>query len=287
MMFVYYVQGLLYLGSMCYGNAGWHKMSGLIVQLGYKSAFKVNKMCFRTLPVAFQRYCLKALWLLQKQLRAAFLLKCSSFTNSKRRFQKKQLLNLTKCTFIFFGFKSLFQLLKAKTNAHLFPDLLSRLSTAKFELFLVQAWLIWNQRNLVNHGGRLNKRSRDYLKDFHQAQEQLIIPIRNIGVHIWQLSLESIFKLNFDATIFSELNNFGVGAIICNEKGKMVASMLAKCSPVGDSEEAETLACRKALEFAIDVGFSKLVIVGDNAYVMKSISSTGINLPRLGHIIHD
>ena len=65
----------------------------------------------------------------------------------------------------------------------------------------------------------------------------------------------------------------------------MIASMLAKGPPVGDSEEPETLACRKVLEFAI--GFSKLVIKGDNAYVMKSISSTGINLPQLGHIIHD
>ena len=125
------------------------------------------------------------------------------------------------------------------------------------------------------------------MKDFHQAQEQLIIPMRNTGVHIWQPPSESIFKLNFDATIFSKLNNFGVGAIICNEKGEMVASMLAKGPPMGDSEEAETLVCRKTLEFAIDVGFSKLVIEGDNAYAMKSISSTGINLPRLGHIIHD
>ena len=110
----------------------------------------------------------------------------------------------------------------------------------------------------MNHGRRLNERSRDYLKDFHQAQEQLIIPMRNTGVHIWQPPSESIFKLNFDATIFSELNNPGVGAIICNEKGKMIASMLAKGPPVGDSEEAETLAYRKVLKFAIDVGFSKI-----------------------------
>ena len=62
--------------------------------------------------------------------------------------------------------------------------------------------------------------------------------MRNTSVHIWQPPTESIFKLNFDAIIFSKLNNFGVGAIICNEKGEMVASMLAKCSPIGDSEEA-------------------------------------------------
>ena len=68
----------------------------------------------------------------------------------------------------------------------------------------------------------------------------------------------------------------------------MIASMLAKGPPVGDSEKAETLTCKKALEFAIDVGFSKLVIEGDNANVMKSISFTGIKLSRLGHFfIHD
>ena len=82
--------------------------------------------------------------------------------------------------------------------------------------------------------------------------------MRHTGVHIWQTPLESIFKLNFDATIFSELSNFDFGAIICNEKGKVIAFMLVKGNPMGDSEEVETLACRKALEFAIDVGFSKI-----------------------------
>ena len=95
------------------------------------------------------------------------------------------------------------------------------------------------------------------MEDFHQAQEQLIIPMRHTGVHIWQPPLESIFKLNFDSTIFLECNS-DVVAIICNEKGKVIAFMLVKGTPMGDSEEVETLACRKALEFAIDVGFSKI-----------------------------
>ena len=34
--------------------------------------------------------------------------------------------------------------------------------------------------------------------------------------------------------------------------------MSVKGTPMGDSEEVETLACRKALEFSIDVGFSKI-----------------------------
>lgn len=82
--------------------------------------------------------------------------------------------------------------------------------------------------------------------------------MRHTGVHIWQLPLGSIFKLNFDATIFSELNCSVVGAIICNEKDKVIAYMFVKGTPMGDSEEAETLAGRKALEFSIVVGFSKI-----------------------------
>ena len=41
------------------------------------------------------------------------------------------------------------------------------------------------------------------------------------------------------------------------------------------------------MEFAIDVGFSELVIKGDNINVMISISSTSVNRSRLGHIIED
>ena len=57
----------------------------------------------------------------------------------------------------------------------LFQELLSRLPTTKFELFLVQAWLIWNQRNVLNNRGKLkdsmwlNRRAADYLDEFWQA----------------------------------------------------------------------------------------------------------------------
>ena len=79
----------------------------------------------------------------------------------------------------------------------------------------------------------------------------------------------------------------GVGVIIRNCKGEVMAAMIAKGPPVGGSEEADFLACRKALEFAIDTGFTDLVIEGDNAVVMSSLSSSGANQSWLGHIIQD
>ena len=42
-----------------------------------------------------------------------------------------------------------------------------------------------------------------------------------------------------------------------------MAMMSSKGPAVTDSEEAEILACRQALEFAIDAGFVDLVVEGD------------------------
>ena len=64
----------------------------------------------------------------------------------------------------------------------LFIEMLNRLTSPEFELFIVQAWLIWNQRNAVMHGKKivdprwLNKRACDYLNEFQRSQEQLDIP---------------------------------------------------------------------------------------------------------------
>lgn len=66
-----------------------------------------------------------------------------------------------------------------------------------------------------------------------------------------------------------------------------MAALLARREVVDDSEEAKVLACRKTLEFAVEVGFSELIVEGDNVTVMQAISSTHPNLSRLGLIYED
>lgn len=83
---------------------------------------------------------------------------------------------------------------------------------------------------------------------------------------------------------YSDLHASGFGAIICNDRGEFMAALSAKGPAVFRSEEAEVLACHKALEFTIDAGFSELVLEGDNASVMNSISFSRVNSSCLGHI---
>ncbi|XP_075653331.1 uncharacterized protein LOC142623764 [Castanea sativa] len=162
------------------------------------------------------------------------------------------------------------------------------------EVVLVQAWLIWNQRNRVVHGGKfhdpgwLNNRARVLLEEFRTASA-LMGPAygRQSTRDTWQPPPSLVFKLNFDVALFSTLNSFGFGAVIRNEKGEVTAAMAAKGPEVFCSEEAELLACRKAIEFSVDAGFSELVIEGDNSSVMKVISAMQDDHSMLGNVIGD
>ena len=52
-----------------------------------------------------------------------------------------------------------------------------------------------------------------------------------------------------------------------------MATMSVRGPAVHSSEEGELLTGQKAVEFAIDASFSKLVLEGDNVNVMQAISS--------------
>ena len=51
--------------------------------------------------------------------------------------------------------------------------------------------------------------------------------------------------------------------------------------------EAELLACRKAIEFAVDAGFSELVIEGDNSSVITTISTMKIDQSLVVNVVED
>ena len=72
-----------------------------------------------------------------------------------------------------------------------------------------------------------------------------------------------------------------------NLSREVMAAMSAKGPTIADSEEAELLTCRRVLEFTMDVGFEELVIEGDNATVLKSISLLRALRARLGNIYAD
>ena len=66
-----------------------------------------------------------------------------------------------------------------------------------------------------------------------------------------------------------------------------MAGMSAIGPTVDTSEEAELFACRRSLEFAMDAGFTRLMIEGDNTNVVQAISSDVANYSFLGNVVDD
>ena len=129
----------------------------------------------------------------------------------------------------------------------------------------------------------------DYLREYTDAQDYLSVPdpIHAPAQQTWQPPSGPLFKLNFDGACFDDGAASGYGAVIRNDKGEVMAAKAVKGGVVHDNEEMEVMACRKALEFAIDAGFTEIILEGDNAMVMKMISQAQPNLSRLGLIYED
>ena len=66
-----------------------------------------------------------------------------------------------------------------------------------------------------------------------------------------------------------------------------MASLSAKGPPMTCSEEAEILACHCTVEFAMECGFSELVVEGDNQLVMDALKLEKSLSSRVGHILQD
>ena len=78
-----------------------------------------------------------------------------------------------------------------------------------------------------------------------------------------------MLKINFDGAIFIEEKSSGLGVIIHDKKGLVIASMATwvpqKLRPI----EIEALAASKALEFARELGIADAVLEADSQVVMR------------------
>ena len=143
--------------------------------------------------------------------------------------------------------------------------------------------------------GCLNRHASELLEEFQQAQVSLQAAVevgatrqavQNDGMR-WIPPPHNVYKLNYDAAVFKDSASSGFGAVIRNFSGDVMAAMTVKGPAVQGSDLVELLACRKALEFAIDAGFTRLVVEGDSVNATRWIASGTENQSAIGHVVGD
>lgn len=83
----------------------------------------------------------------------------------------------------------------------------------------------------------------------------------------------SFVKVNFDDAIFGDSNKSGVGIVIRDNNGAVLASCSEKIFQAYKVEEIEALAALKALTFAHELGFQNVILKGDALGLIQALKS--------------
>ena len=131
-----------------------------------------------------------------------------------------------------------------------FVDTFSRLWTSweaqpeLLERWVTICWGIWKSRNEVRHGGKrrpgpvIVRSSLKLLEDFQSANERPSRPrTENQSSATWKPPPPGSFKVNVDGALFSKTKQSGVGVMVRDEEGNVIAAMSRKLDlPLGALE---------------------------------------------------
>ena len=164
------------------------------------------------------------------------------------------------------------------------------------ELFAMTAWVIRKQRNQVRlnqaacNVDQIAQQSNEMLAEFQACQTTSTTSLserQTRSRQCWRAPLMDMAKINFDGAIFFCENKSGIGVVIRDNLGFVIASCSKKLQQAYSSSEVKTLAAATALSFAADIGINKAILEGDSLEVIRALSQDATTLSSIGPWIED
>jgi hypothetical protein len=134
------------------------------------------------------------------------------------------------------------------------------------------------------------KEASKYIEDFRMfnMKEQLVrVPVVDTlnRSKLWKSPVVRLMKVNWDASLNLNAGIVGLGCVIRNDEGLVLGAKCSACKVQADPLLAEAMAALLALDFSIDMGFSKIVSEGDSLQVIKGMCDPDAPLVRIGHYL--
>ena len=119
----------------------------------------------------------------------------------------------------------------------------------------------------------INLLASNLLQEFLAAQEDEAPTVHPpMNQHQWRPPEHDHFKVNFDAALFKSLNLAGIGVVIRDWRGDVVAALSMPIALASTVADLEALACCRALLFAAEKGLQNVIFEGDSVSVMTAIA---------------
>ncbi|XP_060973570.1 uncharacterized protein LOC133038930 [Cannabis sativa] len=191
-------------------------------------------------------------------------------------------------------------------NGDYLLHLSSMYNQEEFELLICIMWGIWSDRNRIFHGGQPRPRSSIvvYVTNFHQdfirakltkvpsaaTEKSRPHTVTNNTMQKevpWTPPAINGFKMNVDAGTNLEQKKLGVGAIIRDHEGKVVAALSKIVQGSFRSDEMEAKSLFHALNWASQLQYPVTHIETDALRVSSAILSNATNLSSFSDLIFD
>jgi ribonuclease HI len=103
----------------------------------------------------------------------------------------------------------------------------------------------------------------------------------------WRAPRAGWLKANWDAALNNTSRKMGIGVVVRNESGEVVAA-LAKVIPfVEDPTAAEAIAAWHAVNLCVDRGFHQVVLERDSQIVVSALNQTSPSWSSYGQLLED
>ena len=87
----------------------------------------------------------------------------------------------------------------------------------------------------------------------------------------WTPPPDGCVKINFDGATFNDINKAGLGVVIRDSFGQVLASLSKQIQLPFSSDLVEAMAAVRALSFTAELGFSRFILEGDLELIIKAL----------------
>ncbi|XP_075670401.1 uncharacterized protein LOC142640202 [Castanea sativa] len=174
-----------------------------------------------------------------------------------------------------------------------FLDLIGNIFTENRDpTFFPIVWALWKRSNDLRIGkacgtlGQLFSQAKDRLREFAMHNTTMTSAMQRTLAQ-WTPPDNEHYKINFDGALFQADNCAGIGVVIRNGCGQVMASLSQQIPLPLTVIEVEALVARRALILVQEISFTRVVLEGDSQTLITALKTGSHTLAHFGHIAQD
>ncbi|OMO99000.1 reverse transcriptase [Corchorus capsularis] len=161
-----------------------------------------------------------------------------------------------------------------------------------FHLNLLTAWAIWGARNMALYDNKVTRPfdttffAYSYFKEYARCKKAAAIRQKPDPPR-WSPPVSEIVKINFDAAVSAAKKIGAYGVVARNSSALPLGACSGMIPHVVDAYIAESFAAVRALSWAREMGFHRIILEGDALNIIRKINSHESDFSPIGAYVEE